>query len=157
MSYTYVKASSTWCMPGCYDGCGCCHIAPSDKDFLIRDEWDMSEDEHADDIVENIIPRGKTSSPPSLRRLTHTAVLSAVEMYVFNMHEECRRESCPLREVFPAMSQRQHWHWHYAQWLDMYNGLVRDHTFPPTIAKLLLPKIAYQKVNYICSHKESEL
>ena len=124
MSYTFVTAS--WCMPACYDECSCCHIPPSDSDDLLYDEWDMLEHEHADDIIENIVPRGDMLSPPSLRRLKHTAVLSAVETYVFNMLVECRSESCPVREVLPDMSQRQHWHWRYAQWLAMYNGLVKD-------------------------------
>ena len=49
--------------------------------------------EGPDNVIENIIPRGDTSSPPSLKQLTHTALLSVVDTYVFNMHEECRSES----------------------------------------------------------------
>jgi len=90
--------------------------------------------EGPDDVIENIIPRGDTSSPPSLKQLTHTALLSVADTYVFNMHEECRSECCPLKEAFPTMSKPQHWQWHYAELRAMFNGLVEDHTFPPPLA-----------------------
>jgi len=132
-------------MQGCYNGCACNYILPEDKD-IIFDDWDMHEDVHADNVVEGIAPRGDASSPPSLKHLTCTAMLPVVEGYVSRMLRECVRESCPLGDIFPIRAERQHWHWHYAQWLDMFNGLVEDHGFPPTIVKRLLPKVAYQQV-----------
>ena len=144
-------------MPGCYDGCGCCYIPSDDIDVMVVDEWDMLEDVHADSIVEKIASRGDTSSPASLNHLTLSAVVSAIETYIFNVLSKCQSDVCPLRDIFPDMAQRKHYHWHYAQWLAMYNGLVGDLGYPPTIVKALLPKIEYQKVNYICFCKKSDL
>jgi len=98
--------SYKWCMPGCYDGCGCCHIPSDDIDDIVVDEWDMLEDEHAD-IIEKIASRGDTSSPASLNHLTLSAVVSAVETYVFNVLEKCQSEVCPPRGIFPDMAQCQ--------------------------------------------------